>query len=121
MGVQVYSDGELYGSVPLTRPNDNPNPFLVLRSHPDAGCFIPQRSPSPPSPLMPIAKPVTTELSVVDPFESSKTSDALHLDEALWPSWFGDLRMLWDRLELLGEWGLVMMYLMILEGRNGFE
>ncbi|PBK59516.1 hypothetical protein ARMSODRAFT_857381, partial [Armillaria solidipes] len=38
-----------------------------------------------------------------------------------WPPWFSSIRDMLEGLELPGQWRMVVMYLTILEGRNGFQ
>ncbi len=100
----------LYGGVPITGPNDNPNPFSVQEDHLDAGLFLPDHALGGPA------------ASTGSPSRQDETfNDSVFLDPSIWSDWFMPLHEMLEGLELPGQWNMVLMYFTILEGHNAFQ
>ncbi len=139
----------IYGGIPITGPHDNPNPFLVALNHPDAGLFpcnassvpavppillmvpsLPVHPAAPSSPVRP-TMPTSPALAPADPLRSPVIDESnaidssgimVFLDQTLWLPWLVLIHDMLEGLELLGhQWKMVLMYMTILEGHNGFQ
>ncbi|KAK0231992.1 hypothetical protein EDD85DRAFT_792903 [Armillaria nabsnona] len=68
---------------------------------------------------------MSTRVSVSAEVQSGKDNnagnDAVFLNRTLWQPWFSSIQDMLDRLELPSQWRMVVMYLTILEGHNGFQ
>ncbi len=75
----------------------------------------------PASPALPLADP--PRLPVIDESDAVDPSGVMvFLDQTLWPPWLVLIRDMLEGLELPGpQWKMVLMYMTILEGRNGFQ
>ncbi|SJL18314.1 uncharacterized protein ARMOST_21900 [Armillaria ostoyae] len=110
MGVEALApagtDGDvswLYKYVPVTGPNDMPNPFAV------SGTVIGHVPPQAPSPTLPQAS------------AAPSFADAALLDGSKWKDWFRKARTYLDMFELDEEWSYMIAWFTLLEGRHGFK
>ncbi|PBK65281.1 hypothetical protein ARMSODRAFT_978397 [Armillaria solidipes] len=129
--------------MPITGPNDTPNPFaaphLVLKHPlmpppiPPPGFKIPEndKATSRESSLVadgdndqsedgPVGPPPSDSLSREASPSPEVFGDALLLDSSKWEPWFATARGYLDQFELGHEWTLAIISFTLWEGRNGF-
>ncbi|KAK0227242.1 hypothetical protein EDD85DRAFT_957851 [Armillaria nabsnona] len=109
------SDGMwLHLGIPITGPNNTPDPFtaphLVLQ-HPLMHAPIPPPTSEPGSPVW------------VDEAQddSSIQRDLKVMDTATWPDWFCNSRKYLDSFELGEDWAYLLVCYMLWEGRKDFQ
>ncbi|SJL18913.1 uncharacterized protein ARMOST_22515 [Armillaria ostoyae] len=137
------ADGSwLFTGIPITGPNDTPDPFAaphLLLQHPmmpppmRPPHLPPLRSPSPtlpdqPSPpnrprTLPAPEDIGGEKvpSSSDRVPADETFvDAALFDASKWKAWFVEARGYLDQFELGHEWTLAMVSFTLWEGKHGF-